>query len=163
MGSSPFVSTVTQIPNLLKVEVRSLRACGAGLGLRDPGWAIALVYSRCSNPPLYTRDPQSSRQLGLFVCMQDGEGLQHCLHKIQSLTISKTALAQHQQKSVQSSRAREHTHPTFPSSQARNFSATEGCHPLVTMATQPTLNQTKKKNNNNKFFASHIFFSPHFG
>nr|KAF6346818.1 hypothetical protein mPipKuh1_010601 [Pipistrellus kuhlii] len=76
--------------------------------------------------------------------MQDGEGSQHCLHKIQSLTISKTALAQHQQNSVQSSHAREHTHPTFPSSHARNFSATEGCHRLVTMATQSTLNQTKK-------------------
>lgn len=88
--------------------------------------------------------PTGLQQLGLFVCMQDGEGLQHCLHKIQSLTISKTALAQHQQNSVQSSHAREHTHPTFPSSYARNFSATEGCHRLVTMATQSTLNQTKK-------------------
>lgn len=124
---------------------RSLRACGAGSRLRDPGWAIALVYSRRSNPPLHTQDPRGSRLLGLFVCMQDGEGLQHCLHKIQSLTISKTALAQHQQNSVQSPHAREHTHPTFPASQARNFSATEGCHCLVTMATQPTLNQTKKK------------------
>lgn len=130
---------------LSEVEVRSLRACVAGSWLPDPGWAIVLVYSRCSHPPLHIRDPQGSRQLGLFVCMQDGEGLQHCLHKIQSLTISKTALAQHQQNSVQSSHTREHTHLTFPSSQARNFSATKGCHRLVTMATQSTLNQTKKK------------------
>lgn len=160
MGSTPFVSTAPQIPNLLKVEVRSLRACGAGSRLRDPGWAIALVYSRRSNPPLHTQDLRGSRLLGLFVCMQDGEGLQHCLHKIQSLTISKTALAQHQQNSVQSSHAREHTHPTFPASQARNFSATEGCHCLVTMATQPTLNQTKKKKNNTLSLHHIFFFSP---
>lgn len=156
MGSTPFVSTAPQIPNLLKVEVRSSRACGAGSRLQDPGWAIALVYGRRSNPPFHTQDPWGSTLLGLFVCMQDGKGLQHCLHKIQSLTISKTALAQHQQNSVQSSHVREHTPPTFPASQARNFSATEGCHRLVTIATQPTLNQTKKKKK--LHFLHHIFF-----
>lgn len=72
MGSTPFVSTVTQIPNLLKVEVRSLRACGAGSRLRDPGGAIALVYSRRSNPPLHTRDPQGSSSWGcLFACRME--------------------------------------------------------------------------------------------
>lgn len=155
-GATPFVSTATQIPNLLKVEVRSLRTCGAP---RSRLGHCSCLQQTLSPTSSYSR-PTGLEQLGLFVCMQDGEGLQHCLHKIQSLTISKTAVAQHQQNSVQSSHHREHTHPTFPSSHARNFSATEGCHRLVTMATQSTLNQTKKITHS---LCITYFFLPPFG
>lgn len=53
------------------------------------------------------------------------------------------------------------THPTFPSSQARNFSATDGCRHLVTTATQPTLKPNQK--NNTLSLRDTLFFLPPFG
>lgn len=95
--------------------------------------------------------------------MQEREGLQHCLHKMQSLTISKQPWPNISRIQLSPLVQGNTTPPPCSPSQARNFFATKSCHHLVTTATQPTLkpNQKKKKkktltNSANVGYRSHL-------
>lgn len=133
------------------------------------GWATAL-RSRLGSLLLFTVDALSPTSEYLrptvlhaagSVCMQDRKGLRHCLHKIQSLTISKAAVGPASAEFSPVLSCKGTYTPHIPSSQARNLSPTGGCHHLITTATQPTLKSNQK---NNTLSLHDMFFSlPHFG
>lgn len=104
MENAEFISTVIQIPSLLKKKVKYKLSPGAhsvtkfdraGQKKRqqDLAGSVALFTADMLSPPApATSDPHCSRQRGLSVHRQAGEGLWPCLCKIQFLTLSEAAI-----------------------------------------------------------------------